>query len=314
MERELQESAKEPLDRVLLRTLALLAPQHKEGLAMRLGWDGHGGCTLRKAADFLGISRERVRQIQRGLEGMTSSVQDFPVLDGAIRRLERVAEKLEDDPDRILCEEGITSIPFHPQGVLSAARMFGRGCRLEMQDGGKWVAFRDDPRFRPLSEFLARLPGRNHVFSMAEIMARLGETGAGLTADLVRSYLQSRKGLVRLDKAGDWFWDGRSTLHLNLARKLLSLRSPMDLDKLCAGVMRSHRSRRHPLPSPVLAGLFRAAGLAHQGQLVAPAFPRLHPHAPVGGVQFARLRRRPGLPRPARPATIRAGRHDGRGG
>ncbi len=60
----IDEAAAGQLNGVLLRAMDELAPRSRKILLLRFGLDGHMPHTLRQIADKLGITRERVRQVQ----------------------------------------------------------------------------------------------------------------------------------------------------------------------------------------------------------------------------------------------------------
>ena len=79
-----------PLDVALKGFLAAMSGysgKKLEALLARLGWSGHEPITLEEAGRLAGITRERIRQLVKRVEGrMPDHPVYMPALDGAINR------------------------------------------------------------------------------------------------------------------------------------------------------------------------------------------------------------------------------------
>lgn len=254
------------LDEALVLFLELSVPgEHRAALAARLGWDGQGGTTLQQAGDLSGISRERVRQLQRKAEKVLSHVVYFPQLHDAIEALEEAAAELEQDASLLLFRSGITSRPFLPSGVVVAARTFGIEHEFEVQPDGLAVAVPgiDNGAFSTAWKSLSDL---NYVASVSEFHERVREHGAAeITEENARRWLGRRDRVVWLDPSRSWFWvqqgEGRARYY-NIARKILAVSGRVSLTSIRDAIMRHlrYRGQSVSLPGTVLARYLEVCG------------------------------------------------------
>lgn len=255
----------EKLDEALLRLVRTsVSARHVEAIAMRLGWDGMGGVTLEEAGEVAGVTRERIRQIQKRLEEALQTVTHVPALDRAIETLDRAADTFEPDGASLLRQKGITFDDFLPAGVLSAAKMMGRPCRFEVGPDRISVQLPGDTKAKVFKRTLKSLSNLNHLASVLELQARIHQVdGKEPALETVRAFLDRHPGVVWLDDAHRWFWirqkEGRNRV-LGQIRKMLAVTPSLPLETLREGVLRHHRTRNTILPRSVLMGLCRAAG------------------------------------------------------
>ena len=93
-----------------------------DALSARLGWDGAPPRTLEESARIIGVSRERIRQIQARLISKLPTHPVFmPALDGALATIAELAPIEAEQAGEILMIRGLSVVPFHPLSVLSAA-------------------------------------------------------------------------------------------------------------------------------------------------------------------------------------------------
>jgi hypothetical protein len=96
-------------------------------LGMRLGWLGQPPRTLQECGDRSGITRERVRQLEKRMRDALPQYPVFlPRLDDALAALEAAAPLDAGVAERILIQKGICKQPFSIDSVLAAASFFGR--------------------------------------------------------------------------------------------------------------------------------------------------------------------------------------------
>jgi len=255
----------EKLDEALLHLVrkAMLA-HHAKAIAMRLGWDGMGGATLEEAAKIAGVSRERVRQIQKSLEEALKTVTYIPALDQAIGALDQAAETFEPDAASLLRREEITFRSFLPAGVVYAAKMLGRPYRFEVGPDKISLQLPGDTKMKAFKLALRNLANVNHIASVLELQARIFEAEREEPPlETIRAFLERHLNVVWLDDDHSWFWvrqgEGRNRV-VGQIRKILAVAGSLPLETLREGILRHHRTRNTVLPRSVFIGLCRAAG------------------------------------------------------
>ena len=160
----------------LIRTT--MSDRYIEAITMRLGWDGLGGTTLEEAAKIAGVTRERVRQIQKRLKEELSAVTYLPALDRAIATLDQAAETFEQDAALLLRREGVVYDSFLPAGVVSAAEMLNRSYRFEIGSDKTSVQLPSDTKAKSFKQALLSLSNVNHIASVLELQQRVYEIEA----------------------------------------------------------------------------------------------------------------------------------------
>jgi len=255
----------EKLDEALLHLVRKsVSARHIEAIVRRLGWDGMGGATLEEAGKVAGVTRERVRQIQKRLEEVLETVDYVPALDRAIEALDRAADTFEPDAASVLRREGITFDTFLPAGVVSAAKILGRPYRFEVGSDKISVQLPGDTKTKAFQRAIRSLSNVNHIASVLELQARIRETeGEEPSLETVRAFLERHPNVVWLDDDYSWFWvrqgEGRNRV-VGQIRKMLAVARSLPLETLREGALRHHRTRNTILPRSVLTGLCRAAG------------------------------------------------------
>jgi sigma-70-like protein len=273
----ISELSSETLDESFMRVLHSLLPLRQvPAIAARLGWDGRGGCTLQEAGDLLGVSRERVRQLEQKVSKEFRHHSFFPGLDRALDALERFAKTMEPNSDELLFESGITKRPFMPSGVITAATLLGRPPRLELSPDRRSVQLPGDEQLLPFRLVFKSLSDVNYVAPVAEFEARVRDISDGATTPaMVRSFLDRYDNVVWLDSEHNWFWiqqkEGRNR-YVNAAKKILSVTNGVAIETLREGVLRHHRTRRMSLPRTIFEAFCRAAGFQNQNGIV--SYPR----------------------------------------
>jgi hypothetical protein len=240
----------------------------------RLGCDGEPPATLEEAASYLGVTRERMRQIQsKFLERLPSHPVFMPQLDAAIAAIREAAPISVDGASKLLEDKGISSRPFHPKSVLSAAEFCRRSQTFEIDNS--FAVARVIVEQRREAEKLtlsvacrqAQASGASNIQEVITELISKGQSGA--TDESARRLLKECGDLEFLN--GDWFWYAtgvpeRNRLR-NLTRKMLSVTSPISVDELRDGVHRYYKICRRtrglsswPLLTPprvVLQELYR---------------------------------------------------------
>src|SRR5262249_20580368 len=98
-----------------------------DAVAARFGWHGEAPKTLQESADIMGVTRERLRQIeQKALERLQKCSILLPKLDLALSLLEAIAPVSVHEAAQIMVERGISRRPFSPISILQTAELLGR--------------------------------------------------------------------------------------------------------------------------------------------------------------------------------------------
>lgn len=262
----LDELEQEPLEEALARLVAgVVRREHFRPLLRRLGWDGAGGCTLEEAASELGLTRERVRQIEVKLLRKLTGVRRFSQLDAALSVLRQVASDPLLDPANELERNGTVASRFLPYGVLKAAFAFGRAVELDAKMGSSALKVSASPSERAVHRALASLRTSGNVGTIQTVLSRLAdEEGVQIPEDRAIALLGLSERIVWLDQGRTWLWHRAShggSRYLNYARKILAVSPVISLEALRDGVFRHYRTRTHPLPRLVFEELLRVGGL-----------------------------------------------------
>lgn len=122
---------------------ALVSPNHARALQRRFGWDGGPPGSLREAADLIGVTPERVRQVQRHLLARIErrGAVWTPALDRALAILKRCPRCGDAEIARRLRVDGISDRPFIREALVLAAEVFGKRKRRRV-----WRLQRRAPR------------------------------------------------------------------------------------------------------------------------------------------------------------------------
>lgn len=242
-------------------------------LLRRLGCDGESPATLEEAASLLGITRERMRQIQKRFsERLPNHPVFMPQLDAAISAIRESAPIRVDRASQLICAKGISSRPFHPKSLLAAAEFCGRTqpFEIESSSGSPRVIVEQRREFERAALSVgcsqAEASGATNV---QEVLAELASRGQrDISDDNVRRFLMDCREIEFLNQ--DWFWHksgipDRNRLR-NITRKMLSVTSPIPVSEIREGIHRNYKIRRTrglsswPLVTPprvVLQELYR---------------------------------------------------------
>jgi hypothetical protein len=242
-----------PLENALREYLAALSRSRGvrlEALSTRLGWGGRPAVTLEKAAKSLGVTRERLRQIQaRVLERMPDHPVVMPALDRALDALRMNAPLAAQAAETLLMKQGIAQRPFHPRSIFDASKLCGRIPTFEIA--------RVDERELVVTNALQSVAnsiiqtahiqaGASGVSNVLEVTEECDQNGTMVTEGDVRNVLAGLSDVKFL--VNGWFWrpggiPERNRLR-NLTRKMLSVSSPINVTSLREGVRREYTLRR----------------------------------------------------------------------
>lgn len=246
---ELNEQLLEDSLRSFLKLLSRMDGERLDALAARLGWNGNKAVTLEQCGQRLGITRERMRQIQsKVLKRLPDHEVFMPRLDEALSLLEDRAPLRLAQASRVLRDSGITRTQFHPESLLNVAELLGKKTTLRLCETrtGKMIASEPNLKVVQLIPALARkLAGQSGVTSVFQVLDTLEAMGHQVDDDDLRRMLNDNPTFDFLND--DWFWavdikDKRNRLR-NIARKILSVATPQDVRTIRDGVRRAYRVR-----------------------------------------------------------------------
>jgi hypothetical protein len=233
-------------------------------IADRLGWRGDDPKTLQECGEALGVTRERVRQIEKRFKSeILDHVVFLPKLDLGINVLEEASPIRESQAAQLLADREISKRPFSAISLLETAELLGRSNSLsitEVKGQSFVVSSESDVPLAMLARTARKLAGQAGIASVFQVVDKFAEptetdgppdTKAGtVTEDDVRNVLGADLGCEFLDE--DWFWftdipSGRNRL-ANVAKRILSVASPQTVTSIREGVRRVFRYRAISTP------------------------------------------------------------------
>jgi hypothetical protein len=135
-----------PIEDELYSLAATVKDSHAKITTQYLGWDGQGRRSHDLVAAAKGVTRERVRQIVSKLTHRLSEVSVLtPTLDNVQELCDQLCPLPVDRLATLLHEKGLARAPFHPHGLVTAAKVLGRSNRLSLLRSGptEWVVLGD---------------------------------------------------------------------------------------------------------------------------------------------------------------------------
>jgi hypothetical protein len=243
----------QPLEQQLGDFLGALSRHEGERLkAMndRLGWSGSPPITLEEAGARLGITRERLRQLQvqvnNRLKGISFPVY-MPALDEALRLVGERSPLSINAASALVRTSGLSRADFHPESLISAAEACGRKPPIRIQTIGKKkiVSAAAVPYADSVLRIAYRQAQASGASNVGEVVAELQSRSINAEAAVVQQVLHNFSDAEFLEE--DWFCrrpanPERDRLR-NTTRKMLSVASPIELSSLREGIRREYRVR-----------------------------------------------------------------------
>lgn len=242
------------LEDALSDLLSEIVPEHKRRHAMsrRLGWSGKPPRTLEATGKELGLTRERIRQVQsRVLKRLPKAHPVFlPALDSALVALTESGPISDKAAIALTLKSGYSKSGFHPAAIIATANSLGHEHALQRSrvKGTYFVTTRNvDVQVRSVSTMARRLAGANGAFSIFHAKRECAKLGTEIDEERIRNVLGSIPDFISLDSERDWWRvkglpDGRDRL-VNLSKKMLSVASPLSIKTIRDGVNRAYRGR-----------------------------------------------------------------------
>jgi hypothetical protein len=260
----------------------------RTAVKLRLGFDGEPPMTLSEAGSSVGLTRERVRQLEkRFADTIDGSKAWTPVLAKALKVVTNAAPASADEAEQLLSDKALVRGSFAIESLLSASRIFGREAGFAY-DPKAGVIFRDGSGLSPqlVSSAARRLTTHWGASTVDALAAELADLGDGdIDAALLQVLLETVPNLQWLDDEKQWFWvkgTNRNRL-LNQVEKIMSVAGSIEIGELREGVGRFHRMGGFRPPREVLTRLCEQSGLyARDGDLIKEG-PELRPWGEVLG-------------------------------
>jgi hypothetical protein len=245
-----------------------------QALVRRLGFGGGSPATLEEAASVIGLTRERMRQIQkRFMDHVPSHPIFMPQLDAAIAMVREAAPITVNRAAELLRDRHVAAAPFHPESLVAAAEICRRPRPFEIDYSSSVarVVLEDRRDFeRACLSVACKQAGASGATNVQEVVAEVGsKMPSSLGEEDLRRFLRGCSELEFL--TDEWFWhkDGKPDRNRlrNVTRKMLSVASPIHVNELREGAQRHFRIRgsrglaRWPLTTPpraVLEAFYRA--------------------------------------------------------
>lgn len=265
----------ESLLRQYLSSLSGATGSRLDILLARFGWGGIRPITLEQAGLRLGVTRERVRQLESKIRGrFPSHPVVMPALDKALELLQKRTPLQTSEASRLLVKAGLACNPFHPASVLAAAQDCGRSPSfvLERIRGNEMVVPAEmEGMAGELMHIARKQAGASGASNILEVLSEADQKGIKIEPAQARYVLQHHPDIQFLVE--DWFWSpfGKSARNRlrNVTRKMLSVASPIHVSSLRDGIRRAYRWRN--------ASRMRSWELIAPPKNVLEAFYRAHP-------------------------------------
>ena len=245
----------------------------------RFGFSGDAPSTLQETGAMLSITRERVRQLESSITKRFPPHPVFmPQLDLALELVLESSPVGLAEAAELIQRQGLSSKPFDPRGLLSAAELCNREApiRVDRVKRQLFVVANHQHQPRDIVSIALRQAGASGIANVAEVFAQASSRNLDYDENKIRRILEDLPVIEFLTE--DWFWHrqgkpNRNRLR-NVARRMLSIVAPIDVNQLREGVRRYYRYRSS-------SGTFGAWPLIVPTRAAMLSFFRAHPEFTV---------------------------------
>jgi len=233
----------------LLNNIPKLSKERSKVLSYRFGFQGKAPETLAEVGVRIGVTRERIRQIEKKIiDRLPKSTIYMPQLEKAINLLEDVAPISVDDSMQRLINAGLTEVNFHPKSIIAAGKFCHIETSLKVQSIRKQVlvtAKTEEKVARRLFTLALRKAGASGATDIEEVLDQAQSEKLEFEQERAIRLLKNMKEIVWLND--NWFWvpsipATRNRLR-NVTRRMLSVAAPIHIKKLRSGARRMARFR-----------------------------------------------------------------------
>jgi hypothetical protein len=231
---------------VLAAALNSKAVKWLEALGERFGLTGRNPVTLDEVGKAIGVTRERVRQVQSAAEALLPEAPvHAPAVDQALELLDWALPCTGEDLAAALGAGGLTSLPsWTGAGFQAAVTVTGRTVDIGERDG--LIGRAEQLQAAAVVTAAARAVSNAHgIASAATVTRRIArDNEEPVPQDTVESLLRADTALHWID--GAWFWTdhppSRNRL-VNTSLRILAVNSPQTLEDMLGGVERDFAFR-----------------------------------------------------------------------
>lgn len=271
--RELDALRQLTLSEELLDVLRAISGRHTDpSLVARLGFDGGEPTTLERAGERAGVTRERVRQLEKAFRQRVQDVDRLwlPVLERAVNLADALVPVASHALEEALIAEGLADDNFSVESLVTACDVFGRALPFEIASEGLLVRPGRTQLTAAVRSAALRLVEHWGATTIADVEARLEDGGPDPDDATTRLALEAMDGFSWLDGDHRWFWiAGTRNRVLNQVEKIMSVAGSIELSDLRRGVGRHHRMSGFRPPREVLAALCVQSGLySRRGDII----------------------------------------------
>ena len=236
------------------------------------GWDGQDPRTLESVGSEIGLTRERVRQIEyRALRRLQKHHFDVPYLRSAIEQLRKCCPGEAINLGKKLCDAGISKNSFSVWSVMAAAKTFELNQPFErIQIDHKQIIVGANYRHK-LAGVMPALRRKTSEVGCTSILSLASEVKIDeQQSKLIVEFLEFAPQAEWLDEEKQWLF-ARGTARnrlINLISKVLSVCPRIRVSELRRAVSRSRRLAMAP-PQKILAAFVERFGLGRmEGDIV----------------------------------------------
>ena len=234
----------------------VLNAKYVEAMLGRFGWSGAAPTTLERTGEVVGVTRERIRQVQQRTETILGGHSVWtPVLDRALAVIRRNAPLATDDVGYVLRQAGLVRAEtFSAEGLLKAQTVFrrDRGLRIVYWNEVGWVICEDSESALEMTAASAavwlharKLVSRHGIGAITELRAQLAREVVKLEADRLYALLRKLPSIQILH--GTWIVPVDHELRnplVNRLNKLLCVCPSIPVDYAVRQIQRDEREER----------------------------------------------------------------------
>ncbi len=229
----------------------------RAAILARTGLSGTGPVTLELASQAVGVTRERVRQMEKAFKEHVGEFSGIwtPVLDLALQRAGELVPVSRAALMEALNRAGLIGDSFALESLIAAAEIFGKKLPFTVMDEilappGDWAPS------SIVRKTARRLLEHWGATTVTDLEMRLKEDGFKVDRRLLLMTLETVEGFRWLDQEQAWFWiQGSRNRLLRQIQKIMAVAGSIELSELRSGVGRHHRMKGFRPPREVLASL-----------------------------------------------------------
>ena len=246
---------------------AVASPTAETMVLARLGLGGRPPATLEQAGELAGVTRERVRQVEKRFREVISGSETWtPVLDRVLRAVQQAAPATVQRLERDLRCQRLIDQDFSVDSVFAAAKAFGKSLPItnDRQHGLVRATGTSPPD--GIVSLAKRLITHWGATTIDEVCAELAPEAHHVEPAFVRLVLGGLPDFRWLDEGAGWFWlrDTSRNRLLNQVEKIMAVAGSITIAELRDGVGRHHRMQGFRPPRHVLAELCEDTGMYHR--------------------------------------------------